>query len=101
MTDAVIVSTARTPIARPIAARSTPPRVRPCSVPIGEGSRAQSRSQRGRDVVMGAPLQQGSTGGNIARKAFVARRLAGHRGRHHHRPAMRLGLQAIALARVR
>ena len=79
--------------ARPIAARSTTPRARQ----LGGHAIAQAVARAGidpaeiDDVVMGAALQQGSTGNNIARQAALARRPAQHRLGHDARPPVRVG----------
>ena len=92
MTDAVIVSTARTPIGKAYrGALNATEGATLLGHAIGEAvARAKVDPKEIEDVVMGAALQQGSTGGNIARKALLRAGLPS-RWRHHHRPAMRLG----------
>ncbi|WP_441252768.1 acetyl-CoA C-acyltransferase [Tardiphaga sp. 71_E8_N1_1] len=73
MTDAVIVSTARTPIGK--AYRGALNNTDGATL-LGEAikaavTRAQVDSGDIEDVVMGAAMQQGTTGGNIARKALL------------------------------
>ena len=72
MTDAVIVSTARTPIGKAYrgALNATEGARRSATRSAGGGAR-QGRSKEIEDVVMGAAMQQGATGGNIARKALL------------------------------
>ena len=87
---------------------SSPPRVRRSARPIAAPSTTRRRQTLGGhaieaalgragvagaevdDVIMGAALQQGSTGYNVARQSRVARGLADQRRRHVGRPAMRL-----------
>ena len=73
MTDAVIVSTARTPIGK--AYRGMLNATEGATLlghAIGEAvARAKVDPKEVEDVVMGAALQQGATGGNIARKALL------------------------------
>lgn len=73
MTDAVIVSTARTPIGK--AYRGALNNTDGATL-LGEAikaavMRAQIDPGDIEDVVMGAAMQQGTTGGNIARKALI------------------------------
>jgi acetyl-CoA C-acetyltransferase len=73
MTDAVIVSTARTPIGK--AYRGALNNTDGATL-LGEAikaavMRAQIDPGDVEDVVMGAAMQQGTTGGNIARKALI------------------------------
>jgi acetyl-CoA C-acetyltransferase len=73
MTDAVIVSTARTPIGK--AYRGALNNTDGATL-LGEAikaavARAQVDPGDIEDVVMGAAMQQGTTGGNIARKALL------------------------------
>ena len=100
MTDAVIVSTARTPIGKAYrGALNATEGATLLGHAIGDAvARAKVDPKEIEDVVMGCAMQQGATGGNIARKALLARRSAGDRRRHDDRPAVRSGLQAIALA---
>ncbi|CCE09466.1 fragment of Acetyl-CoA acetyltransferase with thiolase domain (Acetoacetyl-CoA thiolase) (part 1) [Bradyrhizobium sp. STM 3843] len=92
MTDAVIVSTARTPIGKAYrGALNATEGATLLGHAIGEAvKRAKIDPAEVEDVVMGAALQQGATGGNIARKALRPRRPAGLGRRHHDRSAMRL-----------
>ena len=73
MTDAVIVSTARTPIGKAYrGALNATEGATLLGHAIGEAvARAKVDPGEVEDVVMGAALQQGSTGGNIARKALL------------------------------
>src|SRR4029079_15809946 len=73
MTDAVIVSTARTPIGKAYrGALNATEGATLLGHAIGQAvARAQVNPAEIEDVVMGAALQQGSTGGNIARKALL------------------------------
>ena len=73
MTDAVIVSTARTPIGKAYrGALNATEGATLLGHAIGEAvARAKVDPREVEDVVMGAALQQGSTGGNIARKALL------------------------------
>ena len=73
MTDAVIVSTARTPIGKAYrGALNATEGATLLGHAIGEAvARAKVDPQEVEDVVMGAALQQGTTGGNIARKALL------------------------------
>ena len=73
MTDAVIVSTARTPIGKAYrGALNATEGATLLGHAIGEAvARAKVDPKEVEDVVMGAALQQGSTGGNIARKALL------------------------------
>lgn len=100
MVDAVIVSTARTPIGRAyrgalnategatLFAHSISAAVSRAGIEVGEVE----------DVVMGSALQQGATGGNIARRALLRAGLpAGVAGTTIDRQCAS-GIQAIALA---
>ena len=90
-TEAVIVSTARTPIGKAyrgafndtdapsMAGHAIAAAVERAGIEPGEVD----------DVVMGCAMQQGSTGQNIGRTAGSGRRPAFLRGGHEHRPAMR------------
>jgi len=73
MTDAVIVSTARTPIGKAYrGALNATEGATLLGHAIGQAvARAKVDPKEVEDVVMGAALQQGSTGGNIARKALL------------------------------
>ena len=71
--DAVIVSTARTPIGKAFrgAFNATHPQVMGSHVVKHAVERAKIDPQSIQDVIMGAALQQGSTGGNVARQAAL------------------------------
>ena len=73
MTDAVIVSTARTPIGKAYrGALNATEGATLLGHAIGEAvKRAKLDPSEIEDVVMGCALQQGATGGNIARKALL------------------------------
>src|ERR1700741_5252505 len=73
MTDAVIVSTARTPIGKAYrGALNATEGATLLGHAIGEAvARAKVDPKEVEDVVMGAALQQGSTGYNIARQAAL------------------------------
>ena len=92
--DAVIVSTARTPIGRAYkgAFNATPgaDARRPCRSSAAV-ERAGIDPAEIDDVIMGAALHQGVAGGNIGRTAALRAGLPGHRRRHDHRPPVRLG----------
>src|SRR5882672_5404911 len=83
MTDAVIVSTARTPIGKAYkgALNNTEGATMVGHAISAALSKAKIEGAEVEDVVMGCAMQQGTTGTNIARKALL-----------------RAGLQAIALA---
>ena len=74
MTEAVIVSTARTPIGKAYrGALNATEGATLLGHAIGEAvSRAKVDPKEVEDVVMGAAMQQGATGNNIARKALWA-----------------------------
>ena len=93
MREAVIVSTARTPIGRAYrgAFNDTQAQALAGHVVAQAVQRAGVDPAEIEDVVLGAALQQGSSGYNIARQASDPRRIAGHGRRHDGRPAMRLG----------
>ena len=76
MREAVIVSTARTPIGKAYRGAFNDTQAQALGGhAIGEAvARAQVDAGEVDDVVMGAALQQGSTGGNIARQCALARR---------------------------
>lgn len=100
MTDAVIVSTARTPIGKAYrGALNNTEGATLLGHAIGEAvARAKVDPAEIEDVVMGAALQQGATGGNIARKALLRAGLpVGVAGTTIDRQCAS-GLQAIALA---
>ena len=75
MTEAVIVSTARTPIGKAYrGALNNTEGATLLGHAIGEAvARAKVDPKEIEDVVMGCAMQQGTTGGNIARKARSAR----------------------------
>lgn len=100
MTDAVIVSTARTPIGK--AYRGMLNATEGATLlghAIGEAvARAKVDPKEVEDVVMGAALQQGATGGNIARKALLRAGLPVTVAGTTIDRQCASGLQAIALA---
>ena len=100
MTDAVIVSTARTPIGKAYrGALNATEGATLLGHAIGEAvTRAKVDPKEVEDVVMGAALQQGSTGGNIARKALLRAGLPVTVGGTTIDRQCASGLQAIALA---
>ena len=100
MTDAVIVSTARTPIGKAYrGALNATEGATLLGHAIGEAvKRAKIDPKEVEDVVMGAALQQGSTGGNIARKALLRAGLPVSVGGTTIDRQCASGLQAIALA---
>ena len=100
MTEAVIVSTARTPIGK--AYRGGLNATEGATL-LGHAiehavKRAGLDPKEIEDVVMGAALQQGSTGGNIARKALLRAGLPVSVGGTTIDRQCASGLQAIALA---
>ena len=100
MTDAVIVSTARTPIGKAYrGALNATEGATLFGHAIGAAvSRAKLDPQEIEDVVMGCAMQQGATGGNIARKALLRAGIpVGTAGTTIDRQCAS-GLQAIALA---
>ncbi len=100
MTDAVIVSTARTPIGK--AYRGALNNTEGATLyghAIGEAvKRAKVDPSEIEDVVMGAAMQQGATGGNIARKALLRAGLPVSVAGTTIDRQCASGLQAIALA---
>src|SRR6201746_464885 len=100
MTDAVIVSTARTPIGKAYrGALNVTEGATLLGHAIGEAvSRAKVDPKEVEDVVMGAAMQQGATGGNIARKALLRAGLPVTVGGTTIDRQCASGLQAIALA---
>ena len=100
MTEAVIVSTARTPIGKAYrGAFNATEGATLLGHAIGEAvARAKVDPKEVEDVVMGAALQQGSTGGNIARKALLRAGLPVTVGGTTIDRQCASGLQAIALA---
>src|ERR1700761_6304405 len=100
MTDAVIVSTARTPIGKAYrGALNATEGATLLGHAIGEAvKRAKVDPAEIEDVVMGAALQQGSTGGNIARKALLRAGLPVTVAGTTIDRQCASGLQAIALA---
>jgi acetyl-CoA C-acetyltransferase len=100
MTDAVIVSTARTPIGKAYrGALNVTEGATLLGHAISEAvKRAKVDASEVEDVVMGAALQQGSTGGNIARKALLRAGLPVTVGGTTIDRQCASGLQAIALA---
>src|SRR3982074_201590 len=100
MTDAVIVSTARTPVGKAYrGALNAAEGATLLGHAIGEAvARAKVDPKEVEDVVMGAALQQGSTGGNIARKALLRAGLPVSVAGTTIDRQCASGLQAIALA---
>ena len=100
MTDAVIVSTARTPIGKAYrGALNATEGATLLGHAIGEAvARAKVDPKEIEDVVMGAALQQGATGGNIARKALLRAGLPVTVAGTTIDRQCASGLQAIALA---
>ena len=100
MTDAVIVSTARTPIGKAYrGALNNTEGATLLGHAIGEAvARAKVDPKEIEDVVMGAAMQQGTTGGNIARKAALRAGLPVTVGGTTIDRQCASGLQAIALA---
>jgi acetyl-CoA acetyltransferase family protein len=100
MTDAVIVSTARTPIGKAYrGALNATEGATLFGHAIGEAvARAGLDPNEIEDVVMGAAMQQGATGGNIARKALLRAGLPVTVGGTTIDRQCASGLQAIALA---
>src|SRR5260221_1534141 len=100
MTEAVIVSTARTPIGKAYkgALNNTEGATMLGQAISAALSRADIDSAEVEDVVMGCAMQQGTTGGNIARKALLRAGLpVAVAGTTIDRQCAS-GLQAIALA---
>ncbi|PZA10470.1 acetyl-CoA C-acyltransferase [Rhodopseudomonas palustris] len=100
MTDAVIVSTARTPIGK--AYRGALNNTNGATL-LGEAikaavERAAVDPNEVEDVVMGAAMQQGTTGGNIARKALLRAGLSVSVSGTTVDRLCASGLQAIAIA---
>ena len=100
MTDAVIVSTARTPIGKAYrgALNNTEGATLLGHAIAAAVSRAKIDGAEVEDVVMGAALQQGTTGGNIARKALLRAGLPVSVAGTTLDRQCASGLQAIALA---
>ena len=100
MTDAVIVSTARTPIGKAYrGALNNTEGATLLGHAIGEAvARAKVDPKEIEDVVMGAAMQQGATRGNIARKAALRAGLPVTVGGTTIDRQCASGLQAIALA---
>ena len=100
MTDAVIVSTARTPIGKAYrGALNNTEGATLLGHAIAEAvARAKIDPAEVEDVVMGAALQQGTTGGNIARKALLRAGLPVTTAGVSVDRQCASGLQAIALA---
>jgi acetyl-CoA C-acetyltransferase len=100
MTEAVIVSTARTPIGKAYrgALNATEGATLLGHAIAHAVKRAGIDPSEVEDVVMGAALQQGSTGGNIARKALLCAGLPVTVGGTTIDRQCASGLQAIALA---
>ena len=100
MTEAVIVSTARTPIGKAYrgALNATEGATLLGHAIAHAVKRAGIDPKEVEDVVMGAALQQGSTGGNIARKALLRAGIPVTAGGTTIDRQCASGLQAIALA---
>ncbi len=100
MTEAVIVSTARTPIGKAYrGALNATEGATLLGHAIGEAvARARLDPKEVEDVVMGVALQQGATGGNIARKALLRAGLPVSVAGATIDRQCASGLQAIALA---
>ena len=100
MTEAVIVSTARTPIGKAYrGALNATEGATLLGHAVGEAvARARLDPKEIEDVVMGVALQQGATGGNIARKALLRAGLPVTVAGATIDRQCASGLQAIALA---
>jgi acetyl-CoA acetyltransferase family protein len=100
MTDAVIVSTARTPIGKAYrgALNNTEGATLLGHAISSAVSRAGIEAAEVEDVVMGTAMQQGTTGGNIARKALLRAGLPVSVAGTTIDRQCASGLQAIALA---
>ena len=100
MREAVIVSTARTPIGKAYcgAFNDTQGQALAAHAIRHAIDRAGVDATEVEDVVLGAALQQGSTGGNIARKALLRAGLPVTVGGTTIDRQCASGLQAIALA---
>ena len=100
MTDAVIVSTARTPIGKAYrGALNATEGATLLGHAIGEAvKRAKLDPKEIEDVVMGCAMQQGATGGNIARKALLRAGIPVTTAGTTIDRQCASGLQAIALA---
>lgn len=100
MIDAVIVSTARTPVGKAYrgALNSTEGATLLGHVIAEAIARANVAPDNVEDVVIGAALQEGSTGGNIARKALLRAELPATVAGTTIDRKCASGLQAIALA---
>ena len=100
MTDAVIVSTARTPIGKAYrGALNATEGATLLGHAIGQAvARAKLDPKEIEDVVMGCAMQQGATGGNIARKALLRAGIPVTTSGTTIDRQCASGLQAIALA---
>lgn len=100
MTEAVIVSTARTPIGRAYkgALNNTEGATLLGHAISAAVSRAKVDAAEVEDVVMGCAMQQGATGANIARKALIRAGLPATTAGTTIDRQCASGLQAIALA---
>lgn len=100
MTDAVIVSTARTPIGKAYrGALNATEGATLLGHAIGQAvARARLDPKEIEDVVMGCAMQQGATGGNIARKALLRAGIPVTTAGTTIDRQCASGLQAIALA---
>ena len=95
MSDAVIVSTARTPIGKAYRGASERHRRRDAGRACDSRTRWSvpgSRRAEVEDVVMGCALQQGATGGNVARQALLRAGLPVTMAGDNGRPAMLVGV---------
>src|SRR5258705_749068 len=100
MTDAVIISTARTPIGKAYkgALNNTEGATMLGHAISAALSRAKIEGAEVEDVVMGCGMQQGTTGGNIARRALLRAGLPVTVAGTTIDRQCASGLQAIALA---
>jgi acetyl-CoA C-acetyltransferase len=103
MTDAVIVSTARTGLAKSWrgAFNMTHGATLGGHAVRAAVERAKVAPAEVEDILFGCALPEGATGGNIARQIAIRRGAAGHDRRRHREPLLLLGLQAIAMAAQR
>ena len=93
MPDAVIVSTARTPIGRAYrgAFNMTHGADLGGHVVRNAVERSGVEPAEIEDVILGCALPERATGGNIARQAAIRAGLAGHRRRHDGEPLLQFG----------
>ncbi len=94
MTDAVIVSTARTGLAKSWRGgfNMTHGATLGGHVTQAAVERAKIDPARVEDVIMGCANPEGATGGNIARQIALRARLAGQRAGHDGEPLLLVGL---------